>query len=356
MHIRRNPRRRLLIGAVAAAAATALSVPAVSAFADDDDASATQDYELTELPVPDGYDGGSVMAVSPSGEYVAGAAHDGNLYVPLLWHDGEVEEIEVPEAVTALPMAVDSSGKVAGTFNRSSEDTHILFFYEDGEVEVWEEDENFTLNDLNDEGVWSGSYSDDDNDVHPAVWPEGDDEPELFEMPDGWSSGHAVGTNADRVVAGYFAAGGQGLSYPAMWDADGTLTELTLPEELDDLDQEVSLRVDAASGDWIVGHVADTPGVHGTVLWNVADGDAPGELLPSAGLWRDVSSDGWTVGAGDDGPAVHADGEVVELPGIRDEHTIHDRATAISDEGHVVGGVVRDEDERAVPTLWTVSG
>lgn len=359
MNIRRNPRRRMLVGGVAVAAATALTVPAVSAFAEDHDGSAeaAAEYEVTELPAPDGFDGASVRSVSPSGEYLVGHGSNGNLSTPLLWHDGEVEQIDVPDAASAGPLAVTSSGKVMGTFSYDSGDGGHIFFYEDGEVEIWEDDPDFTPSGLNDEGTMSGSYVDDNGDMHPAVWPEDADAPELLEMPTGWIGGTAWGVNEDGVVAGQFSAGGESTSHPAMWDADGVLTELQLPDELADLDEEVSMLVDAVSGDWIVAHVdQNTPDVYGAVLWNVADGDAPGELLPSAGMWRDVSSDGWTVGLADNGPAVLADGEVVDLPGILDEHSIHDIASGISADGQVIGGDLRDEDERSIPIAWTLSG
>lgn len=349
MCLTRKSKRRYVAGGAAAAFAVAVTVPVLSAFAEDSDVASDQpaaEYELTELPVPDGFDGSGVDAVDPTGQYLVGGGYNGNVTTPLLWNDGEVEAVEVPDAETAYLFDVNSSGLAVGSF--STEESAGTFFYQDGEVTVVEGGEEFSATGVNEAGDVSGSTEVDAERV-PAVWRDGADAPEELPMPDGWRSGIANDVNDDGVVAGYYQGGGQNVGYPLMWDADGAVAELELPDEVDD---ETFVRMDAIAGDMMVGHIAETPGVFGTLAWNASDGAA--ELLTEESVWEDVNTDGSTVGRSDDDqPAIFVDGELSELPGLIDEPSIHHKATGISEGGEVVGGKVRDAEDNPTAVVWT---
>ncbi|MGH8792014.1 MAG: hypothetical protein ACRDXX_05130, partial [Stackebrandtia sp.] len=340
-------RRTVIVGAVAAVAAAA-SLPMASAFADDDASSAApSDYKLTELPTPDEFAGSNVYDVDPTGTYIVGSGYNGNFDKPLFWHDGEVEQVDVPGVAGRLT-GVNSSGLAVGSYQEEDGVAHA-FVYEDGEVTELEGPESIAATGVNEHGDITGESA--DAEESPAlVWRGRDAEPERLDLPDGWNQAFTAGINDDGAVAGYYTGGEQGLGYPLMWDADNALVELEIPA---DVDPEATIRVDAINGDWIVGHIAETTKDGGTLRWRVSDG-GPGERLSAESVWEDVSLDGWAVGRSDeDVPVVLADGELVKLPTLVDETDVLNYATAVSDDGLVVGGSVLNKDDEGRAVVWT---
>lgn len=353
MNANRTMKRRYVAGGAAAVLAAAIAAPTVAAFADDQAESPQQpeaEYELSELPKSEVHPNNRVEAIDPAGEYIVGYAYGDEASSPLLWHDGEVEEVEVPDTSYARFLAVNSAGTAVGTSYFGAAD--VLFLYQDGELTMVEGSEDFEVSDISEAGDLVGSYTDENDIRHAAVWRDGAEEPDFLDVPDQTTSAAIVGVNEDGEFGGYYSGGGHGQTFQAKWDADGNVSELDYP---DDVSDEAILRMDAMAGEWLIAHIAETQGEFGTVRWNLTDGT--GEKLTEDSVFEDVNAEGWTSGRGgeDSQPALFADGELILLPVLDDVDSLQNNAVAISDGGQLLAGNVQDADDTTVAVTWTAA-
>lgn len=349
MNTKSTTRRRLLVGGVAATAATALTVSGVAAFADDQDAApdqAAETYAATELPVPDGFDESRVTSMDPTGAYLVGSASNDDESVMLLWQNGEVEVVELPDGASASTSVVSSAGEIVGNLH-SDDGSRQVFRVQDGEFTVVEDSEQVIVSDVNADGDFVGKLETDDPEQWPYVWRDGADAPEQLEVPAGSRSGTAVSIADDGTIAGYTQAGTGSSGFPLVWDAAGEATELEPP---DDVTSGI-LRVDAMAGDWLLAHIGESQTDRGTLRWNLEDG--VGERLSEHNVDSDVNVHGWAVGHTESGrnPAMFVDGELIELPGLSEQADARGTAVTIDDDGFVFGNLL-DEDDLHTAVAW----
>ena len=327
--------RRAVLAATAAAAAAAGALSAQGAFADEQDEVEARACEIETLPIPDGLEFTFVTGMSDDGSVIAYRAYptDGGYErFPLLYSDGEVTEVPIPGEDQQIA-DVNSSGLGAGfTFIG---DQQVPYVWRDGEVAELPSTDGGEANGVNENGDIVGARGQADS--VPVIWPAGADEPVDLPLPDNAAWGTATAVGEDGTVVGYYGDAETGDFKPYVWNAEGTGSDLPMPEGVDPA--EAHAYVSHLAGDWASGYLS-APGHDAVgIRWNIAEGTA--EVLRIEGPAA-VNAEGTTASSVFPNAAVQSGDEVVELPGVSDpaDNYFGDNADQISADGSLVAGNV----------------
>lgn len=338
-----SPKRRriVLAGAsiVAVGATSFVAINTVSATnvgANDDEPVLPTDCEISLLDVPDDSSMSIVTAMDSTGTYIAGRSypedpHNDFFRHTILWEDGEIIEVDFPGLDQSI-QDVNSLGDAVGYgFDPDGELERFPYAYVNGEVIELEPEIEGEAHGINDEGTIVGTLYEPERSSAVIFTDEG---PQPLDLPEGAESSGAVDINDDGSIFGYVTfEDPERDSQPYLWEPDGSLVELTFA---DDSDYELGAVASMSDG-WAAANAIDADSNFGVVLW--APGETEGELVEFSSMFG-INGQGWVVGSSDDLAAVHAGGELYELPSLNDDSDILDRADAMSRDGSVIAGSV----------------
>lgn len=383
-------RRMAMVGGTAAVLAAVAAIPATMALrpssgggADIDGPSSTPplpvlDCDITELPLPEEYaDPGPgivrdviLQAMDPTGRYAVGDAYlqsyAGNESDPdgvVLWEDGRPTAPSPLRGVTEAS-DVNADGVVVG----GGEGSGYAWIYRDGQVSRLPTPDGYDSAEasaINAAGDVAGSATYGDDRKTMVVWPADDlDNPRVLAVPPGRAvpAGgiiqiSASGITDDGVVVGryFWDRTGEGPADTGvyLWEPDGTLVELPVPEGAYDV-YGVAVR-----GNWAIGQALTEPegpatsptppptGTSVSLRWDLSTHTLQ-RVSESGGVPNQV----WDVNAAGDllfiaPPAVIRGGEAYALPNPIEEgavtppdaaYTPEVGVTAISDDGSTIAG------------------
>ena len=228
--------------------------------------------ELTMLP-DDGADDSRAVAITDDGVIVgftstSSESADGfrSTYTPVLWRDGELEDLPLPseadDVVGALAFAVNASAQIVGLVH-NDEGTYIgSVLWDGGEVTLFLPD--FFASDINDDGVVVGDSVVADS-RQAGIVVDGEIEP-LPGVPDTSETSSATGINAYGDVVGTIRVTDENgfHSNPVLWRGDD-MTDLTTVLS-DDVPFETFRPVDINADGLILGYGSSGDGNIGAVL------------------------------------------------------------------------------------------
>ncbi|GIH09498.1 hypothetical protein Rhe02_75650 [Rhizocola hellebori] len=302
--------------------------------------------KMSELPVPSGMNDVTVEAVDPTGRYVVGNSAVGQDFRPILWTDGQPQQLPVPgKSVQAT--SVNRNGVVVGLVQ--DPDQQYIFRYANGVFsglrtlpKSWQVYSNPAINGAGDVVINVDTFGDSaqKNEI-VMLWKAGSATAVKLPLPAGALS-HDF-TDEGTIVGGTYQNGIAQAAYT--WDQQGKGNKLELPAG------QAGVAY-AARGDWATGGM--WPSLS-TALWNRRTGGLTvltAGLPKSPGGWKPgpgnaVNAAGWVVAGG---LLLRGDG-VVELAVPKGETS---RAVAVSDTGVIVGQalVTGRDDENRGPRLW----
>jgi len=187
---------------------------------------------LTLLPVDDAEQSSQAVALNDDGIIVGWATISENLQ-PLVWRDGVVSELPLPEgvdgAIGAVPVDINADGQIIG-FLQFSDFSIVRGVLWDGD-EATMLPEGFQVNAINDEGTIIGST----NEGTRAAWIVKGKLKKLPGSPDDAARVRVVAINADQDVVGYTqATEGIGNGTPVLWrDGEAIDAQTLLPDGAD---------------------------------------------------------------------------------------------------------------------------
>lgn len=360
----RNAPRRMFTGGVLVAAA--LTVPTVTAAVADEPSGAPPiDAGLAcdageALPHPDDAFASQVWGMSSDGEYLVGLSYetrndaeppsrlddaaDEDLQLRvLLWHDGEIEEIEPPEGYETRPdrpqrgyevFDVNADGVVVGVSvdDETWPRQHYPWVHRDGETTLLPGAETGWVAGINDAGDVFGARTDLD-DRAAVLWTAESDYEEMIELDvaSGVQNPMPRGIAEDGTMIGSTAVFDDYEAY--VWDQDGA--GKALPRHPDG-DGHYGATGHDVGGQWAVGSETFVDESRVALRWDLDDQTAPPEALELDEA-HGVAAVGWSVGVLDGNAALQADDEVVELANPVDDQ-LGGQARRISDDGETVAG------------------
>jgi len=355
---KRVVRRRARQAAIGAALAVAvLTVPAVvsgalkrpatppvaSPVAKPSTKAAAPSCAVTALPVPAGLTGVQPEAVDPTGRFIVGNGVQKQDFRPILWTDGTARALPVPEKSVQVT-AVNASGVVAGLAENGPDE--YVFRYENGQYTKlrtppgkWHPYPEPAINAAGDivinvepQGNVEGKGK------ISLLWKTGSTTPTRLPVP---ASASIHDITDDGTVIGTIYRDGVGVAGYA-WDQQGHGRRLATPAGK-------TTAAYAAEGDWVTG--GQWPEMV-PALWNIRTGEqvkVGARAMPtkkdSPGPGEAVNAAGMVVAGG----SVYRDGGQLTLATAGGRTA---RATAVADNGLVVGLALDRSGENAGPRAW----
>jgi hypothetical protein len=304
--------------------------------------------QVAELPVPKGAKEVEITAVDPTGTYILGHSYSKGGYHPILWTGGKAEVLDIPGKSVQLT-DVNATGQVAGMIDIDNED--YPFLWQNGSYQMldlppgkWHAYPEPEINargevvmNVEPRGNSGGDGS------FAVLWKSGSTKATKLPLPTG---ANALDINDDGTVVGAIYKHGEGADTGWVWDQKGHGKELK-----PDAGQDNSAAYHT-QGDWAAGGLWPSmePG-----LWNLRTGEVihlktpAGADLPPAldgvGAADGVNAPGWIVAGG---YVLLADGPLT-LPTAKGTTAF---ATAVSDNGLVVGMARGGDDKYTGPLAW----
>ncbi|MEU8074298.1 hypothetical protein AB0B31_02530 [Catellatospora citrea] len=319
------------------------------------------------LPIPKGYPLKSVVTGGdPTGRFLVGRAYPGDSRDRLLiWEDSKVKVIrhegEDPEFrdISSTGIAVGSS-YVNG-------DVQVPWIYQNGRLSRLK-GENAGAIAVNDSGVAVGGMGSDDPsaDDRPVVWRSPAAEPAELAVPAGMV-GRATGIDADGTISGWVKTPqeppkrGQDPvmpvipTRPVVWQPDGTMRELKVPDSIDGNPVTAATAEDIHDGQ--VGGTLATgttraDGRDYAARWNLATGEVSWHAV--TGRPRLVNAIGLAV-SWDRHPVLFLDQATVPLPDVKgapESHQAEPDIRVISTDGRIVAGYQSIDKTGVVAVAW----
>jgi hypothetical protein len=274
------------------------------------------------LPLPAGATNGVVLATGSNG-YLAGQTTDGRF---LLWHNGELVDVNAPVSTSISVEGVNGSGDIVGWDGRS----RTAFVYRDGTfqtlptpagTDVWASAINDTGDIVGTAYAFSGPY-------HSVVWKR--NQPGTYQIV------------ADDVAIGIDNAGNVVTETGLVWSPDGTTRRLA---------GSPNLQIQVFQGGYALGHAfGDFTGLHkwdttGSLVYRYEAKDRP---VP-----RSINSHGLLVAS-----YTPIGGTVREL-GVWREATFVGNITAergvrvVTETDGLAGQRTSADGQTWVPATWT---
>lgn len=318
------------------------------------------------LPVPKGYPPKSVLTGGdPTGRFLVGRAYPGDSRDRLLiWEDGKVKVIrhqgEDPDFrdISSTGIAVGSS-YVDG-------DVQVPWIYQDGSLRRLK-GQHAGATAVNDSGVAVGAMDKGgSSDAWPVIWRTPTAEPARLEVPAGMT-GKATGIDADGTISGWVrplspsAERGQDPVVPVIpsravvWQPDGTMRELKVPDSIDGNPVVAATAEDVRDGrvgGTLTAGTSRTDVREYVVQWNLATGEARWHVVASRA--KVVNAVGLAV-SWDRHPLLFLEQASVPLPdvaGAPDNHAASPDVRLISADGRTVAGYQPVDGTGPVAVIW----
>ncbi|WP_144119597.1 hypothetical protein [Catellatospora sichuanensis] len=311
------------------------------------------------LPMPKGYPPKSVLTGGdPTGRFLVGRAYpyDGRDRL-LIWEDGKVKVVrhegEDPDLndISSTGIAVGSSF-VEG-------DVQVPWIYQNGKLRRLK-GKNAAANAVNDSGVAVGAMGRNGPalggagiaDERPVVWRSPAAEPTALSVPAGMV-GRATGIDADGTISGWvgppprFGKRGEKPSMPVnpsravVWQPDGTMRELKVPDSIDGRPVVGATAEDIhdgqVGGSFVTG-TGDADRYEYVAQWNLATGEVRWHAV--TGRMRHINASGLAVPWARH-PVLFLEQATVPLPdakGAPESSAAEPDIRVISVDGRIVAG------------------
>jgi uncharacterized membrane protein len=317
---------------------------------------------IDQLPVPDQEPMALVSGGDPTGRYIVGRTYPkAGGYQAVIWHDGEVRKVLLPDDGLEEGLEdVNSSGTAVGwSFAPSDEDAdqgQVPYVYRNGKVSKLPGVLRGSANAINDAGTIVGESGSGD----ALLWTSATAKPTRLAVPSRASESSAADIDEDGTVVGTV----DGLPY--VWLPDGSQHQLPLPN----LGGRPALdaTVHSIRNGWATGVATNGGGAIGAkargeqgkgealseaVRWNVRTG----EVREYAGLLAGanaVNAQGWQAGVDEQGNAVFVADKTTKLPSLagQKKQPLANIASSLSDDGRTIGGQSDDATGTIQAVVW----